>query len=241
MDPTLRLLKALIGIDSVNPSLVHGAAGEAEVARAIANECRGHRTRDSPPGSRSRPAERDRRAQRPRAGTFADVLRPYRHRRRRRHDAPLRSGRTRRTDLRPRIAGHEGRRGRDDRRGPGDCRIRRTGRRPHHRGVCRRRRARQHWRRCPGDVLARRRRRGDRADGTAGCRRPQGFRVGGGGDGGSRGARQPPARRPRCDHADGARARRRSSRSIANCRPAARTRWSAPRRCTRRSSKAAAN
>ena len=40
MDPTLRLLKALIGIDSVNPSLVHGAAGEADVARAIATECR---------------------------------------------------------------------------------------------------------------------------------------------------------------------------------------------------------
>src|SRR4029453_7866825 len=40
MDPTLRLLKALIGIDSVNPSLVHGAAGEADVARAIASELR---------------------------------------------------------------------------------------------------------------------------------------------------------------------------------------------------------
>jgi acetylornithine deacetylase len=41
MDPTLRLLKTLIAVDSVNPSLVHGAAGEAEVARAIANELRG--------------------------------------------------------------------------------------------------------------------------------------------------------------------------------------------------------
>ena len=41
MDPTLRLLKTLIAVDSVNPSLVQGAAGEAEVARTIANELRG--------------------------------------------------------------------------------------------------------------------------------------------------------------------------------------------------------
>ncbi len=40
MDPTIRLLKQLISIDSVNPSLVAGAAGEAAVARAIAEELR---------------------------------------------------------------------------------------------------------------------------------------------------------------------------------------------------------
>jgi acetylornithine deacetylase len=40
MDPTLRLLKSLVAIDSVNPSLVHGAAGEADVARELANEFR---------------------------------------------------------------------------------------------------------------------------------------------------------------------------------------------------------
>lgn len=40
MDPTIRLLKQLIAIDSINPSLVSGAAGEAAVARALADELR---------------------------------------------------------------------------------------------------------------------------------------------------------------------------------------------------------
>ncbi len=40
MDPTLRLLKQLIAIDSVNPSLVPGAAGEAAIARALVEEFR---------------------------------------------------------------------------------------------------------------------------------------------------------------------------------------------------------
>ncbi|MDP2055485.1 MAG: ArgE/DapE family deacylase [Acidobacteriota bacterium] len=40
MDPTIRLLKQLITIDSINPSLVPGAAGEAAVARALADELR---------------------------------------------------------------------------------------------------------------------------------------------------------------------------------------------------------
>jgi acetylornithine deacetylase len=40
MDPTLRLLKQLIAIDSVNPSLVPGAAGEAGIARALVEELR---------------------------------------------------------------------------------------------------------------------------------------------------------------------------------------------------------
>jgi acetylornithine deacetylase len=40
MDPTIRLLQQLIAIDSVNPALVSGARGEADVAMAIARECR---------------------------------------------------------------------------------------------------------------------------------------------------------------------------------------------------------
>ena len=40
MDPALRLLRDLVAIDSVNPSLVPGAAGEAEIARAVANHLR---------------------------------------------------------------------------------------------------------------------------------------------------------------------------------------------------------
>lgn len=40
MDPTIRLLKHLIAIDSVNPALVPGAAGESAIARSIAEEFR---------------------------------------------------------------------------------------------------------------------------------------------------------------------------------------------------------
>lgn len=40
MDPTVRLLKQLVAIDSVNPSLVAGAAGEADIARALIAELR---------------------------------------------------------------------------------------------------------------------------------------------------------------------------------------------------------
>ena len=38
-DPAITLLRDLVAIDSVNPSLVPGARGEAEVARRIASEC----------------------------------------------------------------------------------------------------------------------------------------------------------------------------------------------------------
>lgn len=41
MDPTIRLLRQLISIDSVNPALVPGAAGEAAIARALVDELRG--------------------------------------------------------------------------------------------------------------------------------------------------------------------------------------------------------
>jgi acetylornithine deacetylase len=40
MDPVIDLLKALVRIDSVNPSLVPGAAGETAVARALAEHMR---------------------------------------------------------------------------------------------------------------------------------------------------------------------------------------------------------
>lgn len=40
MDPSIRLLRDLVAIDSVNPSLVRGAAGEAEIAAAIARHLR---------------------------------------------------------------------------------------------------------------------------------------------------------------------------------------------------------
>ena len=40
MDSTVQLLKELVAIDSVNPVLVAGAAGEAAVARALATSMR---------------------------------------------------------------------------------------------------------------------------------------------------------------------------------------------------------
>jgi acetylornithine deacetylase len=40
MDSAIRLLRELVAIDSVNPTLVPGAAGEAEIAAAIAQEMR---------------------------------------------------------------------------------------------------------------------------------------------------------------------------------------------------------
>jgi acetylornithine deacetylase len=41
LDPVITLLRALVAIDSVNPSLVPGAAGEAQIADAIAGHMRG--------------------------------------------------------------------------------------------------------------------------------------------------------------------------------------------------------
>ena len=40
MDPTIRLLKQLVATDSVNPTLVPGAAGEAAIARVLVDEFR---------------------------------------------------------------------------------------------------------------------------------------------------------------------------------------------------------
>jgi len=54
VDRSLQLLKQLIAVDSVNPSLVPGAAGEAAVARTIAEAMRGMglkvETQDAAPG-----------------------------------------------------------------------------------------------------------------------------------------------------------------------------------------------
>src|SRR6478672_1202293 len=40
MDPVVALLRDLVAIDSVNPTLVPGAAGEAQIAEAIAEHMR---------------------------------------------------------------------------------------------------------------------------------------------------------------------------------------------------------
>src|SRR5258705_1405669 len=40
MDPAVKLLRELVAIDSVNPSLVPGAAGEAQIAQAVAAHLR---------------------------------------------------------------------------------------------------------------------------------------------------------------------------------------------------------
>jgi acetylornithine deacetylase len=40
MDPAIKFLRELVSIDSVNPSLVPGAAGESEIAQAVAQEMR---------------------------------------------------------------------------------------------------------------------------------------------------------------------------------------------------------
>ena len=64
MDRALQLLKDLIAVDSINPSLVPGAAGEAAVARTIAEAMRGMGLDRRNPGRRSRPAECRRHARR---------------------------------------------------------------------------------------------------------------------------------------------------------------------------------
>ena len=40
MDPAIRLLRELVAINSVNPTLVPGAPGEAEIADLVAAEMR---------------------------------------------------------------------------------------------------------------------------------------------------------------------------------------------------------
>ena len=117
MDHTIRLLKELVAIDSVNPSLVPARPARRRSRGALVDELRSDRTAGRGAGSGPRPAQRGRHARRPRAGPVADVLRPHRYGRRGRHDAAVRSGGARRPHLRPRVAGHEERcRGHDRRR-----------------------------------------------------------------------------------------------------------------------------
>ena len=82
MDPIV-LLKELVAIDSVNPSLVEGAAGEGAVARRLAEVmgAAGMTVTLEEIGAGS--PQRHRRRRGTRAGSNADVLRSHRHRRRR--------------------------------------------------------------------------------------------------------------------------------------------------------------
>ena len=41
MDPTIKCLRDLVAIDSVNPLLAPGGAGELAIAQAVADELRG--------------------------------------------------------------------------------------------------------------------------------------------------------------------------------------------------------
>ena len=112
MDPTIRLLKQLIAIDSINPSLVAGAAGEAAIARALVEELRSIglavEIQEAAPGRPNVVGTLEGKAPgrslmycghldtvgvsgmtRP----FVDVLRAHRYRGRLGHDAPVRSRR----------------------------------------------------------------------------------------------------------------------------------------------------
>ena len=228
MDHTIRLLKELVAIDSVNPSLVPGAAGEAAIARALVDELRSIglqvEVQEAAPGRPNVVGTLAGRA----PGRIADVLRPHRHGRRRRHDAAVRSGRARRPHLRPRLAGHEERRRGDDRRRARDRRLGRPRRRrPRHR-LRRRRRAREHRRRCAGHALARRRRQWSpsrpiwrwrsrtRDSSGSRSRRKAAPRMA---------AARATAATPSCAWVA---CWSSSRRSIGRCRPDARTRWSAP-------------
>jgi acetylornithine deacetylase len=84
------LLARLVAIDSVNPSLVRGGAGESEIAAFIATWAGAGGPRGRTDRRRPRPAER--RRPRPRHGrrAHAAAVRACRHRRRRGHARPVR-------------------------------------------------------------------------------------------------------------------------------------------------------
>ena len=109
MDPLLPLLRDLIAIPSVNPSLVPGGTGEAEIGVYVAARLRAIgmdvEVYDALPGRPNVVGMRGR----PGARSSADVLRAPRHRRRRRDDGAVRSGRASGAPVRPRRPGHEGR------------------------------------------------------------------------------------------------------------------------------------
>ena len=237
-----RLLRDLVAIDSVNPTLVPGAAGEAAVAMRLVAGVRGDRRAGRDPGSGAGTAQRRGHARRARdpgrslmlcghldtvgvAGMAGAV------------HAGERDGRLYGRG----IAGHEERRRGDGRCGAGGGRGRRAGRRPGARGLRGRRRALEHRRRRARHPLARRRRASSpsRPISTS----PWRTRA-------SSGPRSRPAAAPRTAAGRPTASTRLSTwaacsaasrRSTAGCSPAAATPGWAPRRCTPRPSPADAS
>ncbi len=172
-----RLLADLVAIDSVNPALVPGAAGEAEIAAYVAAWLGEHGLEvtvvDEP---RGRPSVVG--VARGTGGGAALMLNAHTgHRRRRGDGPPPRAARARRPPLRARRLRHEGRPGGDHaRRRRRGGRRRAARRRDRHRG--RRRGARQRGRAGRAAPLRRRRLRRHRADAPARVRRAQGLRLG---------------------------------------------------------------
>ena len=243
MDPAISLLRDLVAIDSVNPSLVPGRRRRGrDRGRASPRTCAGSgstsRCRRSAPG-------------RPNVIGVLEGRAPGRSLMFCGHidtvgvegmAAPFDPRRARRPALRPRLAGHEGRRRRDDRRRARRARTRGFARGPSDRRRGRRRGVREprrrRARRASGSADARGR---DRADRPADRRRPQGVRVGRGRDARARRARQP-ARATGATRscAWAACCARSSARSRAAGAAAASAAWARPR-CTRRSSTAGAS
>ena len=86
MDRAFNCSRTWFGVDSVNPSLVLGAAGEAAHRQGADGGDPGrHWPARARTDRRPGPAQHRRRARRRGAGTIADVLRPHRYRRRGRH------------------------------------------------------------------------------------------------------------------------------------------------------------
>ena len=240
MDPAIRLLRELVAIDSVNPSLVPGAAGEAQIADAIAAHMRALgldvELQEAAPG---RP-------------NVIGVL----------------EGRTKGRSLM--LCGHvdtvgvdgmtapfdpierdgrlygrgsqdmKGRRRGDDRRRAGD-RGGRTGIGPADHCRRGRRGVREHRRRRARHALAGRCGGRDRAHRFADRDRPQGIRLVRNRDERTRRARQPPEGRARRDPAHGARARATGDAGSHAERARARIRSWGRRHCTPASSTAAAS
>ena len=85
------LTSALVAIDSINPSLEPGAAGESEVAAFVADWARDAGLEVELVEATPRPAERRRLGARQRWRALAAPLRASRHRRRGGHGGPLRA------------------------------------------------------------------------------------------------------------------------------------------------------
>ena len=241
MDTVHRLLRDLVAIDSVNPTLVAGAAGEAAIARRLVEEFEAMgvpvELQEVAPGRPNVVATLEGRA--PGRSLMlcghidtvgvAGMTEPF--------DA----GGARRAAAWPRLAGHEERRGGDGRRRARGGRGRRARRRSSRRRVRGRRGALEHRRRRAGDPLAGRRRRRHRTDRPRRRGGAQGVRVVG------RSTRwaapptaagQPRASTPSCTWAG---CWPSSRRSTGRCRPGAAIRGWVRRRSTRRPSPAGAS